>query len=190
MFTHRFNIPRPAIESTRRAVQSARFRESLRLRETLGYIAGDRDALTDSPPALVLTGLEVDSNGAAVASLQTLATTEGRIVRALVVGLEPGDYRFTLARNEHGEILGFDFALTDLVTRPILRRALAHNFDDPADIADVLIDAPRQPVELPERPRKPAMISESVIHRAREIERQQAQEQARRNAKPLGFTFD
>lgn len=41
MIKHRFNVPRPTIEATRRELNSARFRESLRLRETLGYI-GDR----------------------------------------------------------------------------------------------------------------------------------------------------
>lgn len=192
MLTHRFNIPRPAIEATRRAIQAPRFRESLRLREATGYIAGDRDALTDSPPALLLTALTVDSNGAAVATLETLATTEGRIVRSLAVALDADQYRFKLARNEYGHIQGFDFELTSLATRPAVRRALSRQFDDAADIADALIDydQPREPIELPERPRQPEMIGESVIQRARELERQQAQESARRNAKPLGFMFD
>lgn len=190
MLTHRFNVPRPAIESTRREVNSARFRESLRLRETLGYIAGDRDALTDSPPALLLTDLKIDSNGAAVATLETLATDEGRIVRTLVAGLDVDQYRFTLVRNEYGHIQGVDFELTDLATRPIVRRALSRTFDDAADIADALVDQPRQPIELPERQRKPEMIGESVIERARAMERQQAAELERRNAKPLGFMFD
>lgn len=190
MLTHRFNVPRPAIESTRREINSARFRELLRLREMLGYIAGDRDSLTDSPPALLLTGLEIDSNGAATAELETLATTEGRIVRSLAVALAADQYRFTLARNEYGHIQGVDFELTDLATRPIVRRALARTFDDAADIADALIDQPRQPIELPTRQHKPEMISESVINRAAAIERQQTQENARRNTRPLGFTFD
>lgn len=190
MVKHRFNVPRPAIESTRREINSARFRESLRLRETLGYIAGDRDALTDSPPALLLTALNVDSNGAATATLETLATTEGRIVRSLAAGLDADQYRFKLVRNEYGHIQGVDFELTDLATRPIVRRALSRQFDDAADIADALVDQPREPIELPERPRQPEMIGGSVIERARELERQQEQEQARRNAKPLGFTFD
>lgn len=190
MLTHRFNIPRPAIEATRRAIQAPRFRESLRLREATGYIAGDRDALTDSPPALLLTALTVDSNGAAVATLETLATTEGRIVRSLAVALDADQYRFTLVRNEYGHIQGVDFELTDLATRPAVRRALSRTFEDAADIADALIDQPRQPIDLPTRPRQPEMIGESVIQRAREMERQQAAEHARRNARPLGFTFD
>ncbi len=192
MIKHRFNVPRPAIESTRREINSARFRESLRLRETLGYIAGDRDALTDSPPALLLTDLKIDSNGAAVATLETLATTEGRIVRALAAGLDVDQYRFTLVRNEYGHLLGVDFELTSLATRPAVQRALSRQFDDAADIAAALVgyDQPRQAIELPDRQRKPEMIGESVIERARELERQQAQAQARRNAKPLGFTFD
>lgn len=152
VLTHRFNVPRHAIESTRREINSARFRESLRLRETLGYIAGDRDSLTDSPPALLLTDLKIDSNGAAVAALQTLATTEGRIVRSLAAGLDVDQYRWRLVRNEYGHIQGVDFELTDLATRPIVRRALSRQFDDAADIAEALIDQPRQHIELPERP--------------------------------------
>nr|WP_298059907.1 hypothetical protein [uncultured Halomonas sp.] len=192
MIKHRFNVPRPTIESTRREINSARFRESLRLREALGYIAGDRDALTDSPPALLLTGLKVDYQGAATATLQTLSTDEGRIVRSLAVALDADQYRWRLVRNEYGHIQGFDFELTDLATRPIVRRALSRQFDDAADIADALIDydLPRQPIDLPTRQRQPEMIGESVIERAREMERQQAAENARRNAKPLGFMFD
>lgn len=192
MIKHRFNVPRPAIEATRRAIQSPRFRESLRLREMLGYIAGDRDALTDSPPALLLTALTLDSNGAAVAALETLATTEGRIVRSLAAGLDVDQYRWRLVRNEYGHIQGVDFELTDLATRPIVRRALSRQFDDAADIAAALVDydQPRQPIDLPTRQRQPEMIGESVIRRAREMEHKQAQENARRNTRPLGFTFD
>ena len=76
MIKHRFNVSRPAIESTRRELNSARFCESLRLRETLGYLENDRRTITESPPALLLTRLEVDSNGAAVATLETLETLE------------------------------------------------------------------------------------------------------------------
>ena len=190
MLTHRFNVPRPAVESTRRELNSARFRESLRLREALGYIAGDRDSLTDSPPALLLTDLKIDSNGAAVALLETLATDEGRIVSALEAGLDVDKYRFTLVRGQYGELLGLDFELTGLATRQAVRRALAGEFDDAADIAEVLVEQPRQLTELAERPRKPEMIAPHIIRRAAEIKHQQQAEKARRNVKPLGFTFD
>lgn len=190
MIKHRFNVPRASIESTRRAIQSPRFRESLRLRETLGYIEGDREALTDSPPALLLTDLKIDSTGAAVATLETLATTEGRIVRALAAGLDVDQYRFALVRGQHGHLLGVDFELTSLATRPAVRRALARNFDDAADIAAALVDQPRQAIELPERREEPEMVSSDLVQRAAELERQQAAEQARRNAKPMGFMFD
>lgn len=190
MIKHRFNVPRHAIESTRRELNSARFRESLRLRETLGYIAGDRRSITESPPALLLTALEIDSSGAAVATLKTLATDEGQIVGALVAGLDVDQYRFELVRSEYGHIQGLDFELTDLATRQAVRRALAASFDDAADIAAVLVDQPRQPIDLPERSHKPEMIAPHVIQRAAAIERQQQAEKARRNVKPLGFTFD
>lgn len=190
MLTHRFNIPRPAIESTHREINSARFRESLRLRETLGYLQNDRRSITESPPALLLTALRLDSNGAAVATLKTLATDEGKIVAALAKKLDVDQYRFALVRGQYGELLGLDFELTDLATRQAVRRALAGSFDDAADIAEVLVEQPRQPVELPERLDKSEMIGESVIQRAAELERQQAAERARRNVRPLGFTFD
>lgn len=190
MFTHRFNVPRHAIESTRRELNSPRFRESLRLRETLGYAAGDRRSITESPPALLLTALEIDSNGAAVAMLKTLATDEGRIVAALVAGLDVDQYRFTLVRGQYGELQGLDFELTDLATRQAVRRALAHIFDDAADIAAVLVDQPRDSIELPEGPRKSEMIAPHVIQRAHAMERQQQAAKASRNVKPLGFTFD
>lgn len=190
MIKHRFNVPRPAIESTRRELNSARFCESLLLRETLGYLQNDRRTITESPPALLLTALNVDSNGAAVAVLETLATDEGQIVRALVAGLDVDQYRFTLVRGQYGELLGLDFELTSLATRQTVRRALSRTFDDAADIAAVLVDQPRQPIELPERQRKPEMIGGAAIQRATEIQRQQVAEKARRNVKPLGFTFD
>lgn len=190
MLTHRFNVPRPAIESTRRELNCARFCESLRLRETLGYLENDRRTITESPPALLLTRLEVDSNGAAVATLETLATTEGRIVRALVAGLDVDQYRFTLIRGQYGHLLGLDFELTSLATRQTVRRALSRAFDDAADIAAVLVHEPRDPVELPVRQRQPEMIAPQVIQRAHAMERQQVAEKARRNVKPLGFTFD
>lgn len=71
-----------------------------------------------------------------------------------------------------------------------MRRALARSFDDAADIAQVLVDQPRDPTELPERQPKLEMIGEAVIRRADEMERQQAAESARRNVRDLGFTFD
>ena len=193
MIKHRFNVSRPAIESTRRELNSARFCESLRLRETLGYLENDRRTITESPPALLLTRLEVDSNGAAVATLETLetlATDEGRIVRALVAGLDVDQYRFTLIRGQYGHLLGLDFELTSLATRQTVRRALSRAFDDAADIAAVLVHEPRDPVELPVRQRQPEMIAPQVIQRAHAMERQQVAEKARRNVKPLGFTFD
>ncbi|MAG54584.1 hypothetical protein [Halomonas sp. 707B3] len=190
MLTHRFNVPRHAIESTRRELNSDRFCESLRLRETLGYLENDRRTITESPPALLLTRLEVDSNGAAVATLETLATDEGRIVRALVAGLDVDQYRFTLIRGQYGHLLGLDFELTSLATRQTVRRALSRAFDDAADIAAVLVHEPRDPVELPVRQRQPEMIAPQVIQRAHAMERQQVAEKTRRNVKPLGFTFD
>lgn len=194
MIKHRFNVPRHAIESTRREANSARFRESLRLREAAGYLQNDRRAMPEAPPALLLTGLEIDSNGAAVATLQTLATMEGKIVLALASRLDFDEYRFVLARDKYGAIQGMDFELSDLATRPAVRSALSRTFDDAADIAAALVDQPRQPIELPVRREKPEMVGEELIQRAAEMERQQnadiAAEKARRNVKPLGFTFD
>lgn len=190
MIKHRFNIPRPAIESTRLEINSARFRESLRLRETLGYLHNDRRSIIESPPALLLTTLAVDSNGAAVATLETLATDEGRIVAALVAGLDVDEYRFTLARGQYGQLLGVDFELTDLATRPIVRRVLARSFEDAVDIAAALVEQRHKPIGTVKHRAKPEMIGDVVVQRAAELERQQIAEKASRNVRPLGYTFD
>ncbi|WP_172119040.1 hypothetical protein [Halomonas hibernica] len=197
MIKHRFNVPRHAIESTRREANSARFRESLRLREAAGYLQQDRHATVEAPPALLLTtlavdsnGAAVDSNGAAVATLETLATDEGRIVAALVAGLDVDEYRFTLVSGKYGELLGVDFELTDLVTRPAVRRVLARSFDDAADIAAALVEQRHEPIETVKHRAKPEMIGDVVVQRAAELERQQITEKARRNVKALGYTFD
>lgn len=190
MIKHRFNVPRHAIESTRREANSARFRELLRLREAAGYLQQDRHATVEAPPALLLTTLAVDSNGAAVATLETLATDEGRIVAALVAGLDVDEYRFTLVSGKYGELLGVDFELTDLVTRPAVRRVLARSFDDAADIAAALVEQRHEPIETVKHRAKPEMIGDVVVQRAAELERQQIAEKARRNMKALGYTFD
>ncbi|NOG32864.1 hypothetical protein HLB35_15830 [Halomonas sp. TBZ9] len=61
---------------------------------------------------------------------------------------------------------------------------------DARKAAAALVDQPRQPLSLPEPRGKNSMIGESVIQRAAAMERQQAAEHAKRNARPMGFTFD
>lgn len=52
--THRFHLTRNLASHVRRQLDRPRFRERLRYRETLGYLTGDREAMTDAPPATVL----------------------------------------------------------------------------------------------------------------------------------------
>lgn len=118
-----FNVPRAAIESTRRAIQSPAFQEALNLRELVGYLGADRHAAVETAPALLLTDLSVSSQGAAVATLEPLGTLEARIVERLHDRLDPDEYVMTLARDRFtGRPTGVDFSLASDVTRATVRR--------------------------------------------------------------------
>lgn len=194
--TYRFRLPRPVAADVRRRLDRPRWRERLRYREALGFLPGDREAVTETPPATVLTALEVAGNGAAVATLEPLATEEGRIVRPLAIHLDRDDYRFTLARDSYGDVLGLDFALSDTARRADVITALqgrAGGFSraDALEIAVLLLPPDRDPAPAPaprpqpeERP-----VSDALVQRVREAERQQAEEEERRTARALGFDF-
>lgn len=196
--TYRFHVPRAQAADIRRRLETPRLRERLRYREALGYLPGDRDVMTDTPPATVLTALEVAGNGAAVATLEPLATEEGRIVRALAMHLGTDDYRFTLARDSYGDVLGVDFALSDTARRADVITALqgrAGGFDraDALEIATLLLPPDRDPAPAPppRRQRQPEEkpVSDVLVQRVREAERQQQAEQTRRNARAMGYDF-
>lgn len=191
---YRFHIPNAEVEPTRRAVQSPQFRESLRLREALGYLPGDRTAIVETAPAVLLRGLTVTTQGAATATLEPLGTLEGQIVRALAERLDSDEYSFVLHRAGYsGRPEGMDFELAAGVTRGRLVRVLRDVFDDADDIAQALVTEPsRQPARpqarqaMPSRPaatrRQPrpasdnGMIGQGLIDRVREQERQEAEE--------------
>lgn len=197
IITYRFHVRRSVAADVLRRLESPRLRERLRYREALGYLPGDRDVMTDTPPATVLTALEVAGNGVAVATLEPLATEEGRIVRPLAIHLDRDDYRFDLARDAYGDVLGLDFALSDTARRADVITALqgrAGGFDraDALEIATLLLPPDRDPAPAPaprpqpeERP-----VSDALVQRVREAERQQAEEEERRTARALGFDFD
>lgn len=172
---YRFNVPRSQVEATRRAIQSPAFRESLRLREALGYLPGDRAAIVETAPALLLSGLTVSTQGAAVATLEVLGTLEGQIVRCLADRLDSDEYSFTLHRAGYSrQPVGLDFALAPEVTRARLRHVMRDVFSDAEDIAQALINEPgRQPT-----PRQPqhdnGMIGQELIDRVRAQERREA----------------
>lgn len=196
--TYRFHVPRALAADIRRRLESPRLRERLRYREALGYLPGDRDVMTDTPPATVLTSLEVAGNGAAVATLEPLATEEGRIVRALAMHLGTDDYRFDLARDAYGDVLGLDFALSDTARRADVITALqgrAGGFDraDALEIATLLLPPDRDPAPAPppRRQRQPEEkpVSDVLVQRVRDDERQQQAEQTRRNARAMGYDF-
>lgn len=193
--THRFHLPRNVAADVRRRLESARLRERLRYREALGYLPGDREALSDTPPALVLTGLEVAGNGAATAILEPLATEEGKIVRALVLHLDSDQYDFRLERDDYGDVLGLDFALTDAARRIDVRRALAgraggFGTEDADEIATLLCPPERAPAPAPRPKRQQSeMVSDELVAKVRAMERQQQAEQARRNARAMGYDF-
>jgi len=142
--THRFHLPRPVAADVRRRLERPRLRERLRLREAVGYLPGDREAVPESAPATVLTGLEVAANGMATATLEALATEEGRIVGALARRLDNDQYHFELVRDDYGDVLGIDFETTDTARRIDVMRALqgrAGRFDadDAREIASILV---------------------------------------------------
>lgn len=171
-----FNVPRAAIESTRRAIQSPAFQEALNLRELVGYLGADRHAAVETAPALLLTDLSVSSAGAAVAALEPLGTLEGRIVARLHDRLDPDEYVMTLARDRFtGRPVGVDFALASDVTRAAVRRALNGAFDDAKDIAQALVDEPSDPLDVPKRQQDDGMIGRELIERVRAQERQEAE---------------
>lgn len=194
--THRFHLPRSVATDVRRRLETPRLRERLRYREALGYLPGDRDVMTDTPPATVLTALEVAGNGAAVATLEPLATEEGRIVRALAMHLGTDDYRFTLARDAYGDVLGLDFALSDTARRADVITALqgrAEGFDraDALEIATLLLPPDRDPAPAPTPRRQPEErpVSDWLVQRVRDDERQQQAEETRRIATAMGYDF-
>lgn len=199
IITYRFHVRRSVAADVLRRLESPRLRERLRYREALGYLPGDRDVMTDTPPATVLTALEVAGNGVAVATLEPLATEEGRIVRALAMRLGTDDFHFTPARDRYGDVLGMDFGLSDTARRADVITALqgrAGGFSraDALEIATLLLPPDRDPAlaPAPRRQRQPEEkpVSDALVQRVREAERQQQAEQTRRNARALGFDFD
>jgi hypothetical protein len=196
--THRFHLPRPVAADVRRLLERPRWRERLRYREALGYLPGDREAVAEAPPATVLTALEVAGNGAATATLEPLATEEGKITAALVIHLEPDDFHFELKRDQYGDVLGMDFALSDTARRADVITALqgrAGGFDryDAKEIAVILLPPDRDPAPAPSprRQREPEErpVSDALVAKVRALERQQAEEQTRRNARAMGYDF-
>lgn len=193
--TFRFYLPRNQAAHVRDQLNRPRWQERMRLREALGYLPGDRDVSADAPPALVLTALAVDYQGAAVATVTPLLTDEGRVVAMLAKHLDADQWALELVQDSHGNIEGMDFAITDAARRIDIRSALSgrasiFSKEDAAEWAALFVAPERDPEYTPSTPRDNGMIGESVIERAREMERQQAAEQARRNTRPLGFTFD
>lgn len=195
--TYRFHLPRAQAADVRRRLESPRWRERLRYREALGYLPGDRDVVTDTPPAVVMTGLAVEGNGAATATLEPLATEEGKITAALSIHLDPDDYRFELVRDDYGDVLGMDFGLSDTARRADVITALqgrAGGFDraDALEIAALLLPPDRDPAPAPTPRRQPEErpVSDWLVQRVREAERRQAEEETRRNARAMGYDFD
>lgn len=198
IITYRFHLPRNVAADVRRRLESPRLRERLRYREALGYLPGDREAVTETPPATVLTGLTVEGNGAAVATLEPLATEEGRIVRALAIHLDTDDYRFELVRDQYGNVEGMDFELSEAARRRDVITALqgrAGGFDraDALEIAALLLPPDRDPAPAPapRRQRQPEEkpVSDALVGKVRALERQQQAEQTRRNARAMGYDF-
>lgn len=197
--THRFHVPRDQAADIRRRLEAPRLRERLRYREAVGFLPGDRDVMTDTPPAVVMTGLTVEGNGAATATIEPLATEEGRIVRALVIHLDAGDdFHFELKRDQYGDVLGLDFGLSDTARRADVIRALkgrAGGFDraDALEITDLLLPPDRDPASAPtpRRQRRPEErpVSDALVQRVREAERQQQAEKARCSVLAMGYTF-
>lgn len=195
MINYSFYLPRNQASHVRDQLNRPRLQERIRLREALGYLPGDRDSINDAPPALVLTALAVDYQGAAVATVTPLLTEEGRIVAELTKRLDADQWELELAQDEHGNVVGMDFAITDAARRIDIRSALTgrqspFSKEDANEWAELFVAPDRDPEYRPSTPKDNGMIGESVIQRAREMERQQAAEQAKRNARPLGFTFD
>ncbi|GAA0576128.1 hypothetical protein ACFQH5_15140 [Halomonas salifodinae] len=56
--THRFHVSAREAHALRSVSESPRFRERLRLREAAGYLANDRKAVVESPPATILAAQE------------------------------------------------------------------------------------------------------------------------------------
>lgn len=189
---HQFKVPPALIESTRRACKSPQFEEALRLRELVGYLPGDRAAIVQSAPAILLRGLIVGKGGHALATIEPLATMEGQIVRVLAERLDPAEYTFVLHRAGYARTPeGMDFAIAGNVTRARLTRVLRDVFDDADDIAAALVSEPsRQPAPRPTATHRPVarrqpkrddgMIGQGLIDRVRAME---TEEQAEREAK-------
>ena len=193
--TYRFYLPRNQAAHVRDQLNRPRWQERMRLREALGYLPGDRDVSADAPPALVLNALAVDYQGAAVATVTPLLTEDGRVVAMLAKHLDADQWALELVQDAHGNIEGMDFAITDAARRIDIRSALTgraspFSREDAKEWAELFVAPDREPEYRPSTQKDSGMIGESVIQRARELERQQAAENARRNAKPLGFMFD
>lgn len=193
--TYRFYLPRNKAEHVRDQLNRPRWQEQMRLREALGYLPGDRDVSADAPPALVLTALAVDYQGAAVATAVPLLTDEGRVVAELIKRLDADQWQLELAQDEHGNVVGMDFAITDAARRIDIRSALTgrqspFSKEDAAEWAELFVAPDRDPDYRPSTQKDNGMIGESVTQRAAAIERQQAQELAKRNTRDMGFMFD
>lgn len=191
--THRFHASPAEARTLRSVTERLRFRERLRLREATGYLADDRQAVVEAPPATILAALEVAANGAVTARIELLQTEEGIITRQLAARLDPDQYRWRLARDSYGDILGIDFELTALATRRDVERALRRPLgaDEAQEIAAALVavaDKPRPIMPPPPAPRRQPAMPDPLVAKVREAERQQAAQAER--SRPLGYDFD
>lgn len=193
--THRFHASPHEARALHSASHSRRFRERIRLREGAGYLADDRAAVVEAPPATTLVELNVTAAGAVTVRVEPLATEEGIITRHLAGRLDPDQYRWRLVKDSYGDVLGLDFELTGTVTRKDVEQALRRPLgpEEAAAVAAALVstaDKPR-PIMPPTRKRqREPMVSDELVQKVRAMERQQAEEETRRNATAMGYDFD